>query len=162
MNKKLDKLLETFSREFYEEFARTFPDLMYEYYPGADYIIQIPAPNKNFGDIRIAIGYRDITVLLGVHFHTHFDQNSLDGDTFDGTVRKQVITDTINFIIDVMSDKVLLRVEKRGNKLLSSSIEYIDEHEGTGYTTIAPLSGLLNKFFSSNKEIMLNTWNGVY
>lgn len=162
MDRNLDNLLKEFSNEFYEEFTNTFPALKYEYSPTANYIIQIQAPNKDFGDIKIAIGFRDITVLIGEYYHTHFEQESSNGDTFDSMVRKQIIKDTIHFITEVISNKVLLRVEKRGEKLLSSSIEYVDQYKDKGYTTMIPLSGLLGKLFSKNKEIAFNTWSGVY
>lgn len=162
LNKENEAHIEMFSHEFYNEFKAAFPLLIFEYDLSKNYIIRIPAVNAEFGDIKIVNDFNEITVLLGEYFHTHFERASYEDDIFDSTVRKQIITDTISFISDVLSDKVVLRVEKRGNRLLSSSIVYLGETESGGYTALIPVSGLFSKFFSRNKEIELNTWSRAY
>ena len=156
---QLDGLTREIVKEFENELIRRLPDIKYEYSSSENLDIRIAAVNKNFGDIGICIQCKEITVLIGDRFHTHFDIDVSYKDVADNN-SKQVIYDVLQFIEDIINEKILLRVKMSGERVISSSIVYADDINNP-IESMAELSGLLKGIFSNKASIRLYSWSGI-
>ncbi len=104
---QVNDLTKEISKEFHDEFVLRLRSLGYEYSSSDKIDIRIPALSRDFGDIEIRIWCREITVLIGDRFHTHFDIDVSREDIANNNA-KEVIYEVIEFIEDVVNDKILL------------------------------------------------------
>jgi hypothetical protein len=152
--------LSDLSREFYLSFTCSMPGVIYEYYFLGCLEIRIPAVNDNFGDIRIWIDNEEIIIGLGDNFHMHFETYSCGGNISDSAIRKKVINDAIEFIRMVISDRILLRLKFKHDRLVSSHIVHLDKLKGK-YILI-PLRGFLKRLIPGKTLVSEHTWSGLY
>lgn len=146
------------AKEFYREFVSKLADLKHEF-DSSDDLIRIPSLNKDFGDIEIHIWHREIIVLIGNNFHTHFDIDIFSDNTLNNNA-KLAICEVIRFIQDIVNDKILLRVKMRGERVIYSSI--VDEDDiNKPIESMAELSSLLRSIFPKKSKVFLYFWSGA-
>jgi len=161
MEKDIYEKLDDLSREFYNSFIESVINVQFDYDFSKALMIRIPAKNQDFGDMKIYLDTDEITVGLGEHFHTHFDRYSYQDEISNNDVRRNIILDTLEFINEVLNDKILQEVEMQGDKLISSSVTYLGKTQN-GYTKMMTLPGLVRKLFKKDKIKMQYVWSGIY
>lgn len=156
---QLNDLTKAIVKEFENAFVRRLPNIKYEYNASEYLDIKILALNKNFGDINICIGYKEIVVSLGGTFHTHFDID-VSYEDISNNNSKQVIHDALEFIEEIINGKILLKVKTSGERVISSSIVYVD-NINKPMESMAEVSGLLRGIFSKKSKVCLYSWSGI-
>lgn len=167
MRKKNAKTIYDLETEFAEGFRNRLeerlPGINYEYINSDRSMIKIPAINKEFGDIKIYISFREITVLFGNKHHTHFDIDFSHKDISDNN-SKEIIDEVIEFIEEILNDKVFLKVKMLHDRIISSSIVY-EANVNEPIESMWTLSVFLGNIFSNKRKnkprSTLYSWSGI-
>jgi hypothetical protein len=167
MKKKNTKTFYNLETEFAEGFRNRLmerlPGINYEYINPDRTMIKIPAISTEFGDIKIYIDFREITVLFGNKHHTHFDIDFPHKDISDNN-SKEIIDEVIEFIEEILNDKVFLKVKIIRDRIISSSIVY-EDRINEPIESMWTLSGFLGSIFSNKTKnkprTILYSWSGI-
>jgi hypothetical protein len=149
------------AKEFYNRFKKEFKDLdslLKEFDERIEIII--PALCKEIGDLFILAENDEITVGIGEYFHCHFDIYNYN---FSAEAPKNLeaisclIDEVFEYLCDILNNKVVLAITKKGTDYISSYTFHIDDEERTSSIFVRP-SGEENEV----EETFYYTWKGKY
>jgi hypothetical protein len=149
-----NEITKEITREFHSEFKRKLPNVDFQFSDSELVELRIPAVNKEFGGIEIHIWCREITVCIGENFHTHFEIN-ISHDNLGNNNAKEVISEVIEFVGDILNDKILLRIKMQRNKVISSSIVYEND-----MGKVIENNGLIRNILKKETKIIFYSWSG--
>ena len=160
--RQIDNAIQKIGEDFREELKARMPNLQFEFIDSKYPSVRIPESNDTFGDIEISVSIREFYFRIGSKFHTHFDIEFSNENPFNNN-SMDVIDEVIEFIKDILEDKVYIKVKLRNERVVSSSIVYEDSVDKP-IETMGTLQGLINRLFpskeKSKEKIVLYTWTG--
>ncbi len=141
-----------------EAFEKRFPEI--EYFSRMDESstpdLIIPCPNQDIGTIDLFVNEHEIIVSVGKHVHMHIGSDcGAEEDAKSET--SQVIEDTLHFLYGLFSGELLLRLKKKGGRLISASI--VDASDDVITTVILP-SGLLYALLPLKAKTLYHAFSG--
>jgi hypothetical protein len=160
--KQIDNAIQKIGEDFREQLRVRLPNLQIEFIDSKYPSIRIPESNDIFGDIEISVSIREFYFRIGSKFHTHFDiefssENAFNNNSMD------VIDEVIEFIKDIIEDKVYIKVKLRNEREVYTSVVYEDSIDDP-IESMGTLQGLINWLLpskeKSKEKIVLYTWSG--
>ncbi len=102
----------------------------------------------------------EVTVEIGELFHSHFE-TCLDDNLTKQEAEEQAITSAIEFIKDVLEDRVVIEIRYERKKPVRASIQYVNDNEDS--SVIIPFQekkGILKRMFPSKIKVERLFWSG--
>lgn len=156
--KQIDNATQKIGVDFRERLKEKIPNLQFEFINSKYPSVRIPESSDIFGDIEICISLREFHFRIGNKFHTHFDIDFSSKNAFINN-SMDVIDEVIEFIKDIIEDKVYIKVKLRNERVVYSSIVYENSIDNP-IESIGNLKRLINRIFPSKEKVILYAWSG--
>jgi hypothetical protein len=156
--KQINNATKKIGEDFREQLKVRMPNLRFEFIDSKYPSIRIPESSDIFGDIEVVVSLREFYFRIGSKFHTHFDMEFSDENAFSNN-SMDVIDEVIDFIKDIIEDKLYIKVKLRNERVVYSSIVYEDSVDNP-IESMGNLQGLVNRLFLSKEKIILYSWSG--
>lgn len=151
--------LDSLSARFLVEVTREFPNQDFDVRFTDRLEVVFPACHPAVGDIHVWLDGNEVTVGIGLLYHTHFEAD-LEGEMSNGEAETHAVADALAFIRDFLNGDTIVHVVLRGNHPIAAAVCRPQEKAFPSYVTAVGGWNFLARLFRRDKRIKSFKWCG--
>lgn len=146
------------SKSLVSKFKEEFPQIAYELEKDKWKAINIPARDKNVGDMWISADCNNVILGIGDIFHLHFrvDYRQLAPEE----AADRAISTALNCVRDFLADRVVLRIKYRNGRPVSTRVFDPMKNGRGGWIVPLSLGNIVSVLLLRKSEVKNFVWSG--